>query len=474
MTAGQTRLEEVPTVRYHRIPAALAVAALLGAGASFAANLPPDPQITCTIGGTITGTHTFVYAGSTAVNPSINNAAAALYGAPLSNCGGGIATYRGNVDTNNDGVRDTCVTVFVNSGRGSCEGVGDLDQSAGGVNVCPATSGATTAVTASSLGLTVSYAASDVSASLCGPLNGGFVRPTIFSGPSSTDTRVFVIPFAMVVNKNIRNLLPASKVVNPLVACPAGVADCPFVNLNLTKDKLKGIYGNNDECDWRYIDPNISDAGLGTPVIGAVMRNRLSGTRNSFNTEMLETLGMGQGVLFESGTGNVITRVNNNDWCGTVPTECGESGSVIGGQTSPCQAIPAPTNVVDIGILGTDRFALVDGNNTPLNPFDDYPVRKTGTDNYDVAQFNGRTFNKASVQCGTYEWWNFEHTYFDPTVSPVGAKRNAVLQFTNELIADSSLDPVVVPLSQMQVSRANDGSPTFPAQPYSAAVCHAP
>jgi hypothetical protein len=277
----------------------------------------------------------------------------------------------------------------------------------------------------------------------------------------------------LIVNKNMRALLPASKVVNPSVACPAGPSDCPLVDLTLSKDKLKGIYGNNDECDWRYLDQSIGTAGLGTPIIGAVMRNRLSGTRMDFNATMLETLGMGQGAIFEAGTGDVINRVKANRWCGTDPAECGETGGVIGGQTSPCQAIPAPNNPISIGVVGSASFKIVDPG-TPANPFDDYGVRSVDTDNYDVVKYQGRQFNKAGVECGEYEYWSFERFYYDSAIFTPGAKRNSVLQFVSQLQGDSVNDPTVVGLGQMQVSRANDGSPTFPTGPFNAAICSAP
>jgi hypothetical protein len=458
-------------VRIQPILAGLAALAL--AGGSALAALPPQPVQTCTIGGGITAAITMVYNGATAPNPTIRASAANLYGAPLSDCGADQQTFRANVDTNNDGIRDTCVTLFVAAHSGSCEGVTALDRSQGNFPVCPDTPGATTTVQAISLGLVANVAASDVAASLCGPVIGGFTRPSLFTGPSSTENRLFAIPFAFIVNKNIRQLLPASKVINPPVACPAGPSDCPLVDLTLSRDKIKGMYGNNDECDWRYLDPSIGTGGLGTPIIGTVMRNRLSGTRNNFNATMLQGLGAGQGNLFEAGTGDVINRVKANRWCGTDAAECGESGPVIGGQTSPCQAIPAPNNPISVGYVGTDRFKIVDPG-TPANPFDDYGVRTVDSDNYDVLKYEGRSFNKSSVQCGEYEYWSFERWYYDSAIFTVGQKRNTVLQFVGQLQSDAVLDPTVVALGQMQVSRANDGSPTFPNGPFNAAICSAP
>jgi hypothetical protein len=204
------------------------------------------------------------------------------------------------------------------------------------------------------------------------------------------------------------------------------------------------------------------------------MRNRLSGTRNSFNATLLQNLGAGQGDLFEAGTGDVINRVKANRWCGTDPAECGESGTgVIGGQTSPCQAIPAPNNPVSLGYVGADQHFIVDPG-TPLNPFDDYAVRKVDANNYDVLKYEGQQFNKAGVECGEYEWWSYERMYYDSAVFIPGVKKNVVLQFIAGVQTEAINDPTVVALSQMQVSRANDGSPTFPSQPYSAAICHQP
>ena len=66
-----------------------------------------------------------------------------------------------------------------------------------------------------------------------------------------------------------RGRSPTPAAGDPSAACPAGPTDCPFVDLTLSKDKIKGIFGNNDECDWRYLDPSIGTVGLGTPIIGA-------------------------------------------------------------------------------------------------------------------------------------------------------------------------------------------------------------
>src|SRR5262249_6144915 len=158
----------------------------------------------------------------------------------------------------------------------------------------------------------------DVGATLCGPLIGGVPPPTLWSRPSSTETRALVLPLALIANKNPRAPAP-TKGIDPPVAGPGGRADRPRLEHSISKGKAQGLYGNNDNCDWRYLDPAIKDAGLGTPIIGTVMRNRLSGTRNNFNVTMLETLGAGQGNIYVAGTGDVIARVNTNAWCGTNP-----------------------------------------------------------------------------------------------------------------------------------------------------------
>jgi hypothetical protein len=443
------------------------------AGASAALAAPPIPRgDNCT--GSVLTHHTLVYYGATAPNPTIRAAAATLYGAPTWDCGADQQTFNADVDFDNNGTYDACVTLYVAAHAGSCEGVHALDAALNNIPVC---SVGNTVVQLSTLpgGLTANVIASDVSASnLCATLPGvaPLARPSLFSGPSSTENRVFAIPFAFIVNKDFRNLLPASKIINPGVACPGGLADCPRIDISINKDKIKGIYGNNDECDWRYMDPSIGAGPYGTPIIGAVMRNYLSGTRNNFNATMLETIGAGQGDLFEAGTGDVINRVNANDWCGNHPATCGEVPPVQGGGSSPCQAIPAPNHVIDIGYVGTDRFNIVDPG-TPANPFDDYGARK-GTDNYDTISYAGHQFNKPSVQCGYYDYWSFERMYFDPAVHTVGLKRNLVLQFINGVATFSSTDPTVVPLGTLQVSRANDGAPVFPTGPYNAAICAAP
>src|SRR5262249_13753313 len=157
--------------------------------------------------------------------------------------------------------------------------------------------------------------------------------------------------------------------------------------------------------------------------IGTVMRQRLSGTRNLFNTTMLENLGMGQGSIFESGTGAVIAAVNANQACSAAfRSICGESSTgVLGGQVSPCEAVP---NTISLGPVGTDQFVIID-NNTPADPFDDYPVRGNAAHTYDVLEYQGTQFNKANVRCGKYEYWSFERIYFDEAYMTPGSFREA-------------------------------------------------
>jgi hypothetical protein len=462
--------QETFIVRLKQTLAALTL--VTAAGGALALAAPPIPRGDNCSGSVLTH-HTLVYDGATAPNPTIRAAAATLYGPPTWDCGADQQTFNADVDFDNNGTYDACVTLYVAAHSGSCEGVHAMDAALNNFNVC----GAGNVVVALSTlpgGLTANVIASDVSASLCATLPGvgPLARPGLFSGPTSTENRVFAIPFSLIVNKDFRNLLPASKVINPGVACPGGLADCPRIDISLSKDKLKGIYGNNDECDWRYMDPSIGAGPYTTPIIGAVMRNYLSGTRNNFNATMLETLGAGQGDLFEAGTGDVINRVNANDWCGNHPATCGEVPPVQGGGFSPCQSIPAPNHAISVGYVGTDRFNIVDPG-TPANPFDDYGARK-GTENYDTLSYNGHQFNKSSVQCGYYEYWSFERMYYDTAVHNTTLKLNLVKQFVNGVASFSTTDPTVVPIPSLQVSRANDGAPVFPIGPYNAAICAAP
>jgi hypothetical protein len=446
------------------------------AGLALAATAPPVPRLdNCS--DSILPHHTLVYFGATAPNPSIRAAARTLYGNPThtgGTCAADQETFNADVDLDANGTLDACVTLYVGAHSGSCEGVHAMDSGSNNLNVCY-TGNAPVPLSTIPGGLVVDVIASDVSAAnLCAPLPGvgPFTNPSWFSGPSSTETRVFAIPFAFIVNKDFRTLLPASKVIDPGVACPGGLADCPRIDISLTKDKIKGIYGNNDECDWRYVNSAIGAGGFGTPIIGAVMRNYLSGTRNNFNATMLQDIGAGQGDIFVAGTGDVITNVDGNHWCGDTPALCGEIPPNQGGGNSPCQAIPLPNHVISVGYVGTDRFQIVDPG-TPANPFDDYPVRKAG-ENHDTLNFNGQQFNKSSVQCGYYDYWSFERMYYNPTINAPGFKRNVVLNFITGVQTESSGDPTVVPLPSLQVSRANDGSPIFPTGPYNAAICAAP
>jgi hypothetical protein len=424
-----------------------------------------------------TPTVTIVYGGSTAVNPSIIQAGNDLYGAPLSNCSSTIQTFRALRDLDGNGSKESCVQLFVSNNLGSCEGVTALDRGVGGFNVCTPAAGSTTPVAVSSLNdelghpLTTTFVGSDVGSDVCAKvITGGLTRPDIFT---DTEDRPFAIPFAMIVNRNIESVLPSRDKI-PFAggsSCPAGYGgDCPRVEFGVTKDQLKGIYGNNNQCDWRSLSPEVLP---GTAhQIGTVMRQRLSGTRNLFNATMLENLGMGQGSIFESGTGAVISAINGNNACNsTFRGICGESATgVLGGQVSPCEALGNP---ISLGPIGTDQLIIID-NNTPADPFDDYGVRGKVTDNYDVLEYQGQHFNKANVRCGHYEYWSFERIYYDETYATPGTFREAaVFELENQLATDAVLNPAVVAINQLFVSRARDGAPIFPAGPYNS-FCNEP
>ncbi|HZE89391.1 MAG TPA: hypothetical protein VE404_07590 [Verrucomicrobiae bacterium] len=442
----------------------LMIAALAGSGGALAFdNCTPTVNI--------------VYAGSTAVNPSIIQAGNDLYGAPLSNCSTTIQTFRALRDLDGNGSKESCVQLYVSNNLGSCEGVQALDRAVGGFNVCTPTAGSTTQVSVNTLhdelGATLfaNYAGSDVGADVCEKvISGGLTRSDVFT---DTETRPFAIPFAFIANRNIESILP-SRDKTPFAggaSCPAGYGgDCPRVEFGFTKDQLKGIFGNNNVCDWRSLSPEILPGSA--HMIGGVMRQRLSGTRNLFNQEMLETLGAGQGSLFESGTGAVITAVNGNQACSpTFRSLCGESAAgVVGGQVSPCEAVPSP---ISLGMVGTDQFVIID-NNTPADPFDDYAVRGKVADNYDVLEYQGQQYNKANLRCGHYEYWSFERIYFDENYMAPGSFREAAaLELNNQLAADAVLNPNVVAINQLFVSRARDGSPIFPTGPFNA-FCNEP
>lgn len=415
-----------------------------------------------------------VYFGATAVNPTIHQAAVNLYGAPLSTCSSTIKTYRALKDLDGLPGNETCVTLYVGSSLGSCEGVDALDKQLGNFNVCTPTAGSTTQVLVSTQtdengqSLFDNFAGSDVAADLCVPVIGDLTNPDIFD---ETENRAFVTPFSLISNRSIEAALPASKKIPYSGAnCPGAYAgDCQKIDLSLTKDQIKGIFANNNICDWRTLDQNI-DPNVARAV-GAVMRNRLSGTRRNFNATMLENLGAGQGEIFVAGSGDVVNRVNNNQWCLTNPSECGESASgVIGGRTSPCQSVP---NNSSIGYIGTDRLRIIDPD-SPANPFDDYGIRGNATDNYTPLGYQGEIFNKVKVRCGHYEYWSIERLYYNNLYAPLGSRREAaVLQLINQTSADAVTDPTVVALSQMFVTRARDGAPIFPTGAYNA-FCHEP
>jgi hypothetical protein len=411
---------------------------------------------------------TIVYWGATAVNPSINQAAQNLYGAPLSTCSASVRTYQGLRQLLPAPAPKTCVRAYVASGQGSCEGVQALDQKqSSGVSVCNPVAGATNTVPLvglldeTSTQLSVTLAGSDVSYALCKPVIPALTREYTFQ---DTENKAFVIPFTMIVNKALRAQLPARKVITPGSACPNGangtqLADCPRVDLTLTRDQLQGIYANNNVCDWRFISPNI--ATTNTNAIGAITRVRVSGTRRNFNATMLGNLSMGQGVVFGNGTGDVVGYVNNNQWCGNLGTRCGESAAgVVGGQTSPCQT--AYSSAISLGLIGTDRCTIVDPG-TPADPFDDYCARQNTADNWDALGYSGEFFNKAKVQCGNYSYWSFERLYYDEDyMAPGSTRETAVQELVAQTSTDAVSDPAVVANSQLYVSRASDGAAVFP------------
>src|SRR5262245_33286819 len=107
-------------------------------GAAMAVTAPPVQQgDNCT--GSVLPHHTLVYFGATAPNPAISAAARTLYtDAAHSNnptwfggsCSQNQETFNADVDTNNDNVLDTCITLYIGTRSGSCEGVRALDQPA--------------------------------------------------------------------------------------------------------------------------------------------------------------------------------------------------------------------------------------------------------------------------------------------------------------------------------------------------------
>jgi hypothetical protein len=429
---------------------------------------------------------TIVYYGATAVGPSIVQAGQSLYGTAIKDCNNNVRTYRACRDLDGAPGLDTCVQFMVGQNLGSCEGVQALDRKENAFNVCdPAGVGGTAGRillsnynSATGQNLYANFSGSDVNYTLCEPVvSGGAVqRSAVFD---STEATPFVTPFAFVVNRNIETVLPAAKKPSP-ANCPYGAGDCVKLDLNMTKAEGKGLWGNNNLCDWRWIDPDITNTNPLT--VGSVMRNRLSGTRRNFNVTILDNLNPGLGTIYVAGSGDMVSAVNTNKWCGNDPTRCGENQSTgqtgIGAVSPSCNA---SAQVISVGVLGTDRINISD-NNTPADPFDDFGYRNNVADNYDVLKYDGQTFNKVNVRCGRYDNWTFERLYYDNDTNPPfgyffpagSLKESAVLELINQTGVDAVTDPNVVASTQMLVSRAKDGAPVFPSSPYNTTLCSKP
>ncbi len=437
---------------------------------------------------------TIVYDGATAPIPSINAAAVTLYGDPTADCGANIRTYQCKVDLDNNGTPDTCVRLYVGQGRGSCEGVGELDTRDGTqFNVCVNGSGNPgTKVIASTLTnelgqpLYANTACADVSYTLCQAVET-INRPYVFD---STGAQVFVNPFVMVANKAIEAAAKAAGKSNPQTTCPVGppATDCTKLLFGVTATQAQGIFGNNNVCDWRWISQQIDGSTFRN--IGTVMRNRFSGTRRDFQATLLQTVAPGQGNEYVAGSSDMLNYVNNNWWCGDgvhvgPGSLCGENqstGATGGGSVSAACDTSKP--VIDMGYVGTSNLQIVDGG-TPADPFDDFPIRKNSSDQYDALQYNGWHYNKAAVECGRYEFWSQENNYYDNddgSISgtpgyyfpPGSVKEQAVLQLRNAFISQAVNDSTVVANSQMLVTRAKDGGPIFPNKPFSSTICSEP
>ena len=170
----------------------------------------------------------------------------------------------------------------------------------------------------------------------------------------------------------------------------------------------------------------------------------------------------------------MVTDVNTNLWCGTTPAKCGENqatGATGGGAVSAaCTGTNA--NTISMGYIGVDRLVLAD-NGTPADPHDDMPVRNLVTDNYDPIKYQGVVFNKANTRCGRYNYWSIEKNYYDndPNIAINGrvgyfqtgsTKEKAVKELINQVVADATGDPTLIPLGDMYFTRARDGAPPFP------------
>jgi len=420
-----------------------------------------------------------VYFGATAVNNTINDAAVSLYGDPLTTCTSAVKTYRcrRDLDGNTGNGAETCVQAYVAENKGSCEGVQAMDRKESAFNVCdPGGAGLR------SLGglldeaghqLYANFTGADVPYGLCEPvvLNSVVLRPDVFD---ATEDQAFIIPFSFIANRGIEGVLNARAKTTPPTCIYPGT-DCLKLDVNITDTSGKAIFGNNNSCDWRFISKDVD--GTVSRTIGTVMRQRLSGTRRNFNATILQNLAPGQGNIYVAGTGDMVTKVNVNDWCGTQPTLCGENqatGTTGGGAPS---ASCSGTNVISLGYIGTDRL-IINDNGSPADPHDDFGIRLNQTDNYDPVKYNGTMFNKAAVRCGRYEYWNPEQLYYDNDAQvringftgyffpPNSIKEKAVQEWRDRTTLNAAVDPTIVPLADMFFSRARPGAPPFPSAAY--------
>jgi hypothetical protein len=256
-------------------------------------------------------------------------------------------------------------------------------------------------------------------------------RSNVFT---DTEARPFVIPFVMVINDGIRTRLTEGegKETLPAAQCFHGANACVDLKFGLSAIQGKSIWGLDALCDWRDVSPLVHSA---SPLaIGSLLRQAKSGTRRDFNSTVLQSLSAAAGNWFTTGSGNMVTRVGNNqncinppspvpagEGCGETPSSCGVFN--YGGGLDNCRNVSL-VNYLSVGQLGVDRLRSSD-HGTPANPFDDVPYRATGTDHYDVLRFNGNDFSKAATECGFYDYWSFERIYFDNTYHTPGSFRES-------------------------------------------------
>jgi hypothetical protein len=465
---------------------ALALAAFAWSGparAQACANPCTDAQVQVNV----------VYFGATAPNQAINEAMKNLYGDPVNTCTSIIKVYRcrRDLDGNAGNGAETCVRAFVGDNKGSCEGVDAMDNKTSAFNVCnpagPAGSGGL--VPASSLTdesgnpLYANYSGSDVAYSVCEPVVTGSViqRPNVFD---DTESNGFANGFGFIVNRGIEPVLNARAKTIPASGCAYGAGDCQKLDLSMTPQKGLAIFGNNNSCDWRYFSKDVDPTVFRN--IGTVMRNRLSGTRRYMNIQILEGAAPGQGNIYESGSGAVVTSVNTNAWCGTAAARCGENQSTgaLGGGAVSAACTGTNANTISLGYLGGDRFTNFDPG-TPADPHDDWAIRNNAADNYDVMSYEGTPYNKANIRCGRYQYWTVERNYYDNDANiaingrrgyyfPAGSiKEKAVQEVITQLQTDAGVDPTLTKLTDMFFTRARDGSAPFPNKAYST-FCNEP